>query len=534
MSLDPVTVYSSFTSAETAFLEAFAGGSYTEGDVFYVNDSGVPVNLGIGTLGQALTVSASGIPEWSTIAGSGDVIKVGTPVDGQIGVWTGDGTIEGDSALTFDTTTDSLVIAVSGNLLFGAVTVLDDNAGAMTLSNIDALDATTEATIEGAIDTLANLVTVQGLTVTLADAGADAIFGWDDSASAYQNLSASDARTALGLVIGTNVQAYDAGLLSIAGLTTAADRMIYTTASDTYAVTTLTAFGRSLIDDANSSAARTTLGLVIGTNVQAQDAELQAIAGLTSAADRGIYFTGSGTASLFTLTTAGRALIDDASASAQRTTLGVGTADSPQFTAVNIGNASDTTVARVSAGQISVEGVQIVTLTNSVTMTNKTLTSPSIATPTFTSDISMNGNNLTDVQRLLIDATPDSDHSATGNTTDSLNAGATLTAFEVSYLGSGGTWLVADASATATADKMLAINLEAGTASNPIDVALAGSFVRDDTWNWTVGGAIYLSETAGALTQTAPSTTDSVVRVLGYAVTADVIWFNPETGVVHV
>jgi hypothetical protein len=81
---------------------------------------------------------------------------------------------------------------------------------------------------------------------------------------------------------------------------------------------------------------------------------------------------------------------------------------------------------------------------------------------------------------------------------------------------------------------MLAINLEAGTASNPIDVALAGSFVRDDTWNWTVGGAIYLSETAGALTQTAPSTTDSVVRVLGYAVTADVIWFNPETGVVHV
>jgi hypothetical protein len=53
----------------------------------------------------------------------------------------------------------------------------------------------------------------------------------------------------------------DAGLASIAGLTTAADKMIYTTAADTYATTSLTAFGRSLIDDADASAARTTLGL---------------------------------------------------------------------------------------------------------------------------------------------------------------------------------------------------------------------------------------------------------------------------------
>lgn len=73
--------------------------------------------------------------------------------------------------------------------------------------------------------------------------------------------------------IGVTVQAYDAGLQSIAGLTTAADRMIYTTAADTYAVTTLTAAGRALIDDANASAQRTTLGLVIGTDVQAYDVD---------------------------------------------------------------------------------------------------------------------------------------------------------------------------------------------------------------------------------------------------------------------
>lgn len=71
----------------------------------------------------------------------------------------------------------------------------------------------------------------------------------------------TDAGTAAAGDIGTDVQAYDAGLTSIAGLTTAADQMIYTTASDVYAVATLTSAGRALLDDADAAAQRTTLGL---------------------------------------------------------------------------------------------------------------------------------------------------------------------------------------------------------------------------------------------------------------------------------
>lgn len=236
----------------------------------------------------------------------------------------------------------------------------------------------------------------------LGDPSADGEFIVATGAGTLAYESGATVQASLGLVIGTDVQAFDATLTSIALLGTAADKMLYTTGVDTWAEADITAFGRSLLDDANAAAARTTLGLVIGTDVQAQDDLLQDIAdiaGTFTGADQFIVSTGVGTAALESGATAraslGVAIGTDVQAQDELlqdiadiagtftgadqmlVSTGVGTAaiesGNTLRTSIGVGNTDDVTHNSLTVNQLTVIGDPVLLETEKVRVDDNTI-----------------------------------------------------------------------------------------------------------------------------------------------------------------
>ena len=283
------------------------------------------------------------------------------------------------------------------NLLAGAdaaaqrTTLELGGTNSVTFGTVTANLSSTSATITGG--------TVTGITdLAVADGGTG-------------SSTAAGARVNLGVELGVDVQSFDAGLQSISNLTTAANQSIYLTGSDTYAAYSLTAAGRDLLDDADAAAQRTTLGLGTlatqsgtfsgthsgtssGTNTGDQTITLtgavtgtgtgsfattlaSGIVGTSNIASDAVTYdklqdttttdvilgrstSGAGTIEQIACTSAGRALLDDANAAAQRTTLGLGDL------AVATGTWTDgSSFAGTSSGTNT--GDQTITLTGAVT-----------------------------------------------------------------------------------------------------------------------------------------------------------------------
>ena len=178
-------------------------GDVTGATVLTIAPGAVDIAMLSATGTASVSTYLRGDNTWATVVGT-DVSKVGTPVNDQVGVWTGDGTIEGDANLTFDGSN----LSVGGNV--NGIDIATDvplntakvtnsthtgdvtGSGALTIAN----DAVTYAKIQ-------NVVADQRILGNVAGAG-----------QPVAELTAAQVRTLINVEDGATANSSDATLLA--------------------------------------------------------------------------------------------------------------------------------------------------------------------------------------------------------------------------------------------------------------------------------------------------------------------------------
>ena len=280
--------------------------------------------LDIGGTNVTATAAELNLMDGGTSAGT-------TAVAGSDGIVTNDaGTMRQTTVDTFDT-----YLAATTKTLTNKTIDADNN----TVSNLEV-----DNLKSGVLDT--DLSSVAGTDTTLASA--KAIKAYVDAQLTASDLDfQGDSGGALSIDL-------DSETLDIAGGTgidTSGSGNTLTVAIDS---TVATLSGSQTLTNKTIDASQ-----LSGTVANARlDADLQALAGLTSAANKGIQFTGSGSAATYDLTAAGKALLDDADAAAQRTTLGLGTA-AVTDTGISNGNVAVFTSGAADNDFLRIDGTSI-------------------------------------------------------------------------------------------------------------------------------------------------------------------------------
>lgn len=149
-----------------------------------------------------------------------------------------------------------------------------------------------------------------------------------------------------------------------------------------------------------------------------------------------------------------------------------------------------------------------------------------LASPTFTGTVTLPTVQLGETS-IKLDATLSGDETWSGVTTSG-TLGATIASGDLVYLNADdGRWELVDANLSDGYDKQLGICLDGGGDGDATEILVYGKVRSAAFPAFTVGSSLYISETEGDMTHTAPTTADVCVRVVGYALTAEDMLFNP-------
>lgn len=297
--------------------------------------------------------------DFASLPVTGEVSKIYVTLDNNLTYrWSGSAYVEISPSLALGTTSSTAYRGDYGDIAYTHSLLTTGNPHAVTssdvgLANVDNtsdLNKPISTATQGALDLKQNISSslTLGNTLTTAYRGdygeiaythSQAITGNPHAVNAtdigltnVDNTSDADKPVSIATQLALDLKQDTSSSLTLGTLSTTAYRGDFGNTAYTHSQVitgnphsvTATDVGLGNLDNTSdvdkpiSTATQTALD-----NKQPLDAELTALSGLTSAVDTLPYFTGVGTADLATITPAGRALIDDADASAQLITLGI-------------------------------------------------------------------------------------------------------------------------------------------------------------------------------------------------------------------
>jgi hypothetical protein len=452
-------------------------------------------DLAVGTGPDTAARLAMGAPlEYLRVNAGGTALEYGTPAGG------GDAQTANPLSQFAATTSDQLRGVLSdetgtGPAVFADSPALTGNPTAPTQSpGNNSTRVSTTAFVQAAIAALIN--SAPGALDTL-----------DELAAAFGD-DANFATTMTNALAGK--QTLDATLTALAALTIAANSMTVGTGADEFSQITLAA---------NRFLARSSVG-----NIEAK-----------------------------TITDQGLALLDDSTAAAQRTTIGAAAAFTSGTTittsrAVAAGDIDKVTVVDTSSGDVVLtvdSGVftaaemiagfrrsganDLTVVAGTGTVNNPTGVLAQDGDEIYLKSTAANVVSVVGDEKIKrLSAVLPTDDTYQGTVITGLVSAGALTQWDAVYITGLSRLARADADAGGSPDATAApARGLAVAAAGGADVAvglLTKGVVRNDAWNWTPGETLYLSGTAGGLTHVQPTT--GVVQPVGYAITADIAFFD--------